>query len=187
MTQPADPDPDAGAMLAVARYDDESAFAALVEKYRDRILNFFLRQGVSIHDGEDLAQQTFVRVWNARKRYSADARFSTFLFTIARNAHIDDIRRKDARRRLEEGWKANRDVMEARGRGRRAGENVRMAVAALKPALREVVELAVFQELPYAEISQILSIPVGTVKSRMFNAVAKLKEILAAAGKDEGQ
>ena len=61
------------------------------------------------------------------------------------------------------------------------GERVRRAVASLPPGLRDVVELGVFQDLPYAEVSEILGIPVGTVKSRMFNALKKLKELMIAA------
>ena len=59
------------------------------------------------------------------------------------------------------------------------GEAVRRAVAQLSPGLRDVVELGVFQSLPYADVGEILGIPVGTVKSRMFNALRKLKEILS--------
>ena len=60
-----------------------------------------------------------------------------------------------------------------------AGVDVRRAVAQLSPGLRDVVELGVFQDLPYAEVGEILGIPTGTVKSRMFNALRKLKEMLA--------
>ena len=56
---------------------------------------------------------------------------------------------------------------------------MRRAVARLPEGLRDVVELGVFQDLPYAEVGKILKIPVGTVKSRMFNALRKLKELLA--------
>ncbi len=59
-----------------------------------------------------------------------------------------------------------------------AGERVRLAVASLPPGMRDVVELGVFQDLPYAEVAEILGIPAGTVKSRMFNALRKLKELM---------
>ena len=74
-------------------------------------------------------------------------------------------------------------VITGTARGRRLltleGEDVRRAVARLPEGLRDVVELGVFQDLPYAEVGKILKIPVGTVKSRMFNALRKLKELLA--------
>ena len=59
-----------------------------------------------------------------------------------------------------------------------SGERVRRAVASLPPAMRDVVELGVFQDLPYADVAEILGIPEGTVKSRMFNALKKLKELM---------
>ena len=61
-------------------------------------------------------------------------------------------------------------------------EDVRRAVARLPEPMREVVELGVFQDIPYAEVSEILGIPVGTVKSRMYNAIRKLKEMLDDKG-----
>ena len=61
-------------------------------------------------------------------------------------------------------------------------EDVRWAVSRLSEPLREVIELGVFQDLPYAEVAEILSIPVGTVKSRMSNALKKLKEIFDDEG-----
>ena len=63
--------------------------------------------------------------------------------------------------------------------GGSTGEAVRQAVARLSPALRDVVELGVFQGLPYADVGEVLGIPVGTVKSRMFHALRKLKEFLS--------
>ena len=59
-----------------------------------------------------------------------------------------------------------------------SGERVRRAVASLPPGMRDVVELGVFQDLPYADVAEILGIPEGTVKSRMFNALRKLKELM---------
>lgn len=165
--------PDEALMLAAAR-GDAAAFTALVEKFRNAILNFFIRSGVQQSDAEDLAQTTFVNVWKARARYSPSARFSTFLFSVARNAFVDYIRRKDARRRLEEGARAR--AFDAATERRRAAPDLRRAVAALSAPLRETVALAVFAEMPYAEIAETLGIPEGTVKSRMFNAIAKMKE-----------
>ena len=71
------------------------------------------------------------------------------------------------------------DRLPHEARGAADGEAVRRAVAQLSPGLRDVVELGVFQSLPYADVGEILGIPVGTVKSRMFNALRKLKEILS--------
>ena len=168
-------DPPDESLMLLAAGGDMDAFSRLVEKYRVSVLNFFVRLGVSTSDAEDLAQLTFVRVWKARGRYSADAKFTTFLFTVARNARIDHVRRLDARKRIEENWR-EREAVSGAGRRAGGGPGLRRAAAALPPVLRETVELAVFQELQYAEIGKILGVPVGTVKSRMFNAVSKMKE-----------
>ena len=172
-------------LMALAANGDEGAFAALVGRYQNILLNFFLRRGVSYDDGQDLAQQTFLRLWRYRTRYTPQAKFTTFLFLLAGQVSVDFYRAEGRRRGLEEGLTLEAEVAadaapETGGTPAdlAAGEDVRRAVARLPPGLRDVVELGVFQDLPYAEVGEILGIPTGTVKSRMFNALRKLKEML---------
>ena len=171
------PDADSFLMAAAAR-GDEAAFAKLVERHRDMLLNFFLRQGVDKFDGEDLAQQTFLRLWNYRGKYEPSAKFTTFLFLIARQVRVDAIRKDVRRHRLEQELEREAQISPPSAASFN-GDDVRGAVAKLTQPLRDVVELAIFRDLPYAEISGILGIPCGTVKSRMFNALKKLKEFLS--------
>ena len=145
-------------------------------KFEKNLLNFFCRQGVSVFEGEDLVQETYLRLWNYRRSYKPTAKLSTFLFVLARQVRIDALRRQTARERREERWGAEQPT-EAPSVALGAREDVRWALAQLSDPLREVVELGVFQELPYAEVGEILGIPVGTVKSRMSNALKKLKEV----------
>ena len=177
--------PDAE-LMALSAKGETAAFAELVERYQNILLNFFMRRGVSWDDGQDLAQQTFLRLWNYRKKYTAQAKFTTFLFLLAGQVSVDFFRAEGRRRGLEENLA--REAEAAAGASPKeggapadtaAGEDVRRAVARLPPAMRDVVELGVFQDLPYAEVGEILGIPTGTVKSRMFNALRKLKEMLA--------
>ena len=144
-------------------------------KFEKNLLNFFWRQGVSYFEGEDLVQETYLRLWEYRERYVRTAKLSTFLFLIARQVRIDALRRQTRREEREERWGKERPETAAPEYSSK--EDVRWAVAQLSEPLREVVELGVFQDLPYAEIAEILGIPVGTVKSRMSNALKKLKEI----------
>ena len=147
------------------------------KKFEKNLLNFFWRQGVSYVEGEDLVQETLLRLWKYRAKYVPTAKLSTFLFTLARQVRIDTLRRESRRTERERRWEAERLPSESSGRARvDAREDVRWALAKLSEPLREVIELGVFQDLPYAEIGQILGIPVGTVKSRMSNALKKLKE-----------
>ena len=80
--------PDAELMARSAK-GETAAFAELVGRYQNILLNFFLRRGVSWNDGQDLAQQTFLRLWNYRKRYTPQAKFTTFLFLLAGQVSVD--------------------------------------------------------------------------------------------------
>ena len=154
---------------------------AEAQKYEKNLLNFFWRQGVSYVEGEDLVQETYLRLWKYRGEYRPSAKLSTFLFLIARQVRIDALRRQDRRQSREERWGREQPTTETPA-ALGVREDVRWAVSQLSDPLREVVELGVFQDLPYAEVGEILGIPVGTVKSRMSNALKKLKELFDEQG-----
>ncbi len=170
---------DAALMERVVR-DDREAFAVLVRRHQKMLLNFFARSGVQ-YDCEDLVQQTFLRLYRYRGRYVATAKVTTFLFLLARQVWIDELRRRRRHERLVTGLAAEppaeaaAEAAEATASG---SMDLERALASLPEGLRLVVELGVYQDLPYAEIAEILGIPVGTVKSRMFNALAKLRAFM---------
>ena len=143
--------------------------------FRENLLNFFRRQGVIESDLDDHLQETYVRLWKYRDEYRPSAKLSTFLFILARQVLIDCYRRRTNRSRREERWQEERPVWVSPQPCLRG--DVEWAMSRLSPPLRETVELALFQDLPYKEISRILDIPVGTVKSRVSNAIKKLKEL----------
>lgn len=168
--------PDDYALMERIRAGDERAFGAIVERYQRPLLNFFARMGASTHD-DDLAQETFVRLWNYRMKYKPTAKFTTFLYTLARHAWLDHVRRagrfadffarytEEAPTSTDGGLRALRKRMD-----------IQTALEALPSRQREVLVLAVHQGQTYEEISQELSIPVGTVKSRVFNALKSMQE-----------
>ena len=161
--------------------DDDLVLEA--RKFEKNLLNFFWRQGVQQSEGEDLVQETYLRLWKYRSEYKPTAKLSTFVFLLARQVRIDALRRQARREAREESWGIGDATSEAPSLGRvDAREDVRWALAKLSEPLRDVVELGVFQDLPYAEVAEILGIPVGTVKSRMSNALRKLKEIFDEQG-----
>src|SRR5580692_12448579 len=87
------PDPDAALMLRVKR-GDRAAFTELVEKYKQPVMNFVYRSLRDETEAEDLAQNVFLQVFKSRARYERTAKFSTWLFTIARNLCLNEIRRR---------------------------------------------------------------------------------------------
>ena len=159
----------------------DDALMAEARKFEKNLLNFFWRQGVSYSEGEDLVQETYLRLWKYRREYQPTAKLSTFLFLMARQVRIDALRRQTRRANREESWAKEQPTSEGpKAFGVR--EDVRWAVSRLSEPLRDVIELGVFQDLAYAEVAKVLGIPIGTVKSRMHNALKELKEIFDEQG-----
>jgi RNA polymerase sigma-70 factor (ECF subfamily) len=172
---------DALLMDLICRHDDYHAFSVVVRRHEKKILNFFIRSGVQ-YDAEDLVQQTFLRLYRYRGRYSPSAKVTTFLFLLARQVWIDELRKRKRRERLADELSAElgqQSAPSAADEVASAGTvDLRDALAKLPEGMRLVVELGVYQDLPYADIAEILEIPEGTVKSRMFNALAQLRDML---------
>ena len=154
--------------------DEELVEAA--RKYEKVILNFFVQCGVSPFDAEDMAQQVYLRLWKYSSRYRPSASLLTFLHLVARQVMLDARRGAMRRSQREESWAMERP--EAVGARRFCvSDDVAWALAKLPEAQGEVVRLGVIEERPYAEIAERLGIPVGTVKSRMSNALKELRRI----------
>jgi RNA polymerase sigma-70 factor (ECF subfamily) len=176
------------ATLARCRRGDAAAFRALVEHYQDRV--YALCVALAGVDGEDLAQETFVRVHGALGDFDPDgpAQLGAWILTIARRLCTD--RARYARRRptvaldvvpLGDDASAPADVQLDQARRTRA---LRHAVAALPDEQRAVVALQLWDELEYEEIAAIERVPVGTVRSRLARAKQALKRALGMADEE---
>lgn len=154
----------------------ETALTELVHRHQNALLNFFVRMG-AYHEGEDLVQETFVRLYKARGRYKPLARFTTYLHVLARHVWADRGRKALRRERLQASLLVDAEVagMTPRDPGGAPRLDVEEALARLSPKLRDVIVLNVYQGLPYQEVAEILEIPVGTVKSRMNLALRELR------------
>jgi RNA polymerase sigma-70 factor (ECF subfamily) len=155
----------------------ELAFTELIHRHQSGLLNFFARMGV-YNDAEDLVQETFIRVYKARGRYRPSAKFTTFLYLLARHVWADRGRKAKMHKRLEESLKTDAEL----GSGvvlpvSPEGMDVQAALNRLSPKLREVLVLNVYQGLQYQEIADVLEIPLGTVKSRINLALQELRGI----------
>jgi RNA polymerase sigma-70 factor (ECF subfamily) len=192
-----DPDSDAD-FLVRYREGDASAFRGLVDHYQDRMLQFFFRLCWDRDRAEDLTQDLFLKLMQGCRRYRPEGKLSTFVYRVATNLWIDHYRAQRPQPRLysldQTTLGITPDVAgSAPGPVECASDGeeravLRQALEALTEPHRIVFELAVYQERPYAEISDLLGIPIGTIKSRMHNAVQALKERLTESDRDaDGQ
>jgi RNA polymerase sigma-70 factor (ECF subfamily) len=169
-------DVDAMLMVRVSQGDD-GAFKTLVEKNQNYLLNFFARMG-AYSDCEDLAQDTFVRLYRYRDRYQPTARFTTFLHVLARRVWADRGRKALRREKLATRLEAEASITSFTSDHGPATADIDAALAKLSPKLRDVIVLNIYQGLRYQEVAEVLDIPLGTVKSRLNLALNALREFL---------
>lgn len=164
-----------------AQAGDRKAFSELVRRHQDRVYRYLLRMLGSHDDALELAQDTFVKAWQALAQWQPEALFRTWLFRIANNTALDALRR----RKLVE-FVPLEDTYDAPGfepdpeRQAQARQEVRQLEELLKrlaPEHRQILLLREVEEMSYEEIGQVLSLGEGTVKSRLARARAALIEI----------
>jgi RNA polymerase sigma-70 factor, ECF subfamily len=156
-------EPDPQVVLA-AQSGDLGAFEILVRRYQGDVWRMSFQLLRDEHLADDIAQDTFVRAFRFMRRYRAESKFSTWLFSIARNCAMDELRRSARRTRL-----ARRVESEPQPPGRAEGTavEVREALGGLPIGLREPIVLIDMFGMSYREVAAVMSIPEGTVKSRV--------------------
>ena len=164
----------------VARHleGDRLAFEELVDRYQRRLLNFVYRTIGDRERAEDLVQEVFIRVHRHLHRFDQTKKFSTWIYTIARNARIDRMRRNSSQPYddLEGVDLPSDDVSgEDQAFASQRAERVGQALADLPDDQKRIIELAYVYDLSQREIADKLDVPLGTVKSRMRLAYGKLK------------
>ncbi len=176
------------ALMRRIRAGDFDAFERLVEIHQRSVIGTVAKMLGNPSDAEDIAQQVFIRVWRSASRYEPQARFTTWLFTIARNLVFNEARRR--RRKptvsVQEREETTHRLVEDR-HGSSPGDDllhaeleasVDRAIEALPEKQRLAVVLRRYEEMPYEEIGAVLGMSVPAVKSLLFRARAQLKESL---------
>lgn len=174
-------------LQAVAAHQDRQAFAAVFKHFAPRVKAYLMRLGSPESLAEELMQETMVSVWRKAALYdAAHAGVSTWIFTIARNLRVDQLRRKGQALGADTG-ESDADVLEDTAPQPDEQLSIREREARLRDALRQlsqeqahILRLSFFEEHPHARIARELGIPLGTVKSRVRLAIHHLRRLLGA-------
>lgn len=186
-------DPDAQLMLRV-RADDAEAFEELVRRYQNRLLAIFQNMLGSREQAEDLVQEVFLRIFRARQSYTPDAKFSTWLFTIAHNVAKNAKRTKARRREVsvagEESGPMSANPLEQMAQAASGqmptrqldhlerAEMVKLAMETLNERQRLAVLLSKFEGMSYADIGAAMGLSTPAIKSLLTRARSNLRVVL---------
>ena len=171
---------------------DVGAYNQIVYRYKDRLLNFIYRFLNDLDRSEDLVQDTLLKLYTHKDSYKEIAKFSTWLYTIAANLARTELR-KIKRRKTFSVTELSHDDREFIIKSTDVGpgeanfsqnfeKNVQRALAELPDDFKTIIILRDIQELSYDEISKIVEVPLGTVKSRINRGRVKLQQLLKKKG-----
>lgn len=180
-------------LVARARDGDMDAFAALVRRYEAPLIHFCARMAGSLEDAQDLAQDSFIRVYRYLDRLRPDAKFSTVLFGMARNLTLNFIRDSGRRGRghttsltredeTEQNVADDGPLPDEKARLREIEGVIGRALDMISPEHREVLLLREIQGMDYETIGEVIHCPPGTVKSRIARAREQLRLRLIELG-----
>lgn len=179
---PVESDDFSSLLLRVAEMRDKAALAALFNHFGPRIKSMMLKLGSSEALAEDLVQETFVSVWRKAAMYSQQrGAASTWIFTIARNLRIDQLRRQ-SNKPYEDldtiNMASDAPLGSSLVEQNQIIARVTIALKALPVEQQEVVRLSFIHDMPHAQIAETIGIPLGTVKSRLRLAYERLRPML---------
>ncbi|NLP09465.1 sigma-70 family RNA polymerase sigma factor [bacterium] len=168
---------------------DIYAFDAIVNRYKDQLLNYAYRFLNNPEEAEDVVQETFLRIFRNKHAYREIAKFSTWVYTIAGNLAKTELRKRKRRKYLylsDMGYDEKEyEIVDPSANTEKEVESlfqekiIQKAIDELPPRFRQVILLVEIQELPYEEVSKIMRVPLGTVKSRVNRARLKLQAKLS--------
>jgi RNA polymerase sigma-70 factor (ECF subfamily) len=184
------PQPTDADLVAAILKGEQELFSDLVQRYQGRLVNYLYRLLRSTQEAEDLAQEVFFKIYKALDRYDPKYKFSTWLFRVAQNAAIDQIRKRrlllvsmDRQGSSDDDlgtWEFASSDPSPYGdlRNRERGEAIQVAIDGLPWDYRELIVLRHFGELSYDEIATLKEMPLGTVKNKLFRGRQMMKERL---------
>jgi RNA polymerase sigma-70 factor (ECF subfamily) len=175
---------DDTALVTASQAGDQDAFALLVQRHQRRVFNLVYRMLQQYEEANEVTQETFLAAWQGLSTFRGDARFSTWLYRIAYNCCLKQLEQRKRDRALQVALQADHinteshDDVEQEMRERQA--LVREHLSMLPAKYRIVLVLRHLQEMTYEEMAEILTLPIGTIKTHLFRARNLLKERLMA-------
>lgn len=169
-------------VVRIACAQDREAFKALFRAFAPKVKAYLIRHGAPADKAEELAQETLLTVWRKAAYFDPGrASVSAWVFTIARNLRIDALRRERsavAYALSVHEPESSDETPHSASELAQAQSRIRQAVAVLSPEQLQVVQLSFFEDKAHAEIAETLSLPLGTVKSRLRLALARLRGLV---------
>lgn len=179
---------DDAALVAACKSGDQDAFAQLVQRHQRRVFNLVFRMLQQYEEANEITQETFLAAWQGLPAFRGDARFSTWLYRIAYNCCMKQLEQRKRDRALQTAMQAehilNRNDADDQARAELEAhgfqELIREHLAMLPAKYRIVLVLRHLQDMTYEEMAEILTMPIGTIKTHLFRARNLLKERLQA-------
>jgi RNA polymerase sigma factor (sigma-70 family) len=179
-------EPSDEALMLALRAGELPAFDALFRRHYETVRALCARVAFSPSAGDDLAQESFLRVLRHRGTFRGEARFTTWIHRIARNVCLEHIARQTREQRLAERWSVDAAAA-AEPDGNEDTEQLAAAMESLTAEQREVLVLCRYHDLPFSEIGAILGCTAGAARERAHRALAALRDVNHALRiKDEG-
>jgi RNA polymerase sigma-70 factor (ECF subfamily) len=179
-------------LVTASKRGDQDAFARLVQRYQRRIFNLVYRMLQHYEEASEITQETFLAAWQGLPSFRGDARFATWLYRIAYNCALKQLETRKRDRALQAALQAeqalesedNFDRASAQIDEREQQAFVQESLSHLPAKYRIVLILRHLQDMTYEEMAEILTMPVGTIKTHLFRARNLLKERLQGLDRD---
>lgn len=168
---------------------DQTAVRVLFARHHLRIFRFIARMTGNEATAEELTNEVFLEIWRHAGRFEGRSTASTWMFSIARNRTISFLRKRSEAQLDDEmagGIEDDADTPETVASKNDKGVQIRDCMEQLSPDHREIIDLVYYHEKSVSEVAEIIGIPEGTVKTRMFHARKNLGTLLSDAGIDRG-
>ncbi len=182
-------------VVALAKAGKEAAYRELLSRYERPVFSLIYRMVRDRALAEDLAQETFIKVLNALDSYRPEFKFSSWIFKIANNAAIDQLRKRELDTLSLDGAPGARTAEEVEAtalqavdrtesplaelESRELGSEIEQAIGRLRPEYRTAILLRHVEGRAYEEIAEVMDLPLGTVKTYIHRARLELREYLA--------